>query len=82
MLMSWLVCEGMLSNSEGEMVALWANYNEQKGSDDMQEYCRGLPLAIIKPWLDKVPTHPCLDIVWNDKLYIIIIIHSFSKVDY
>ena len=52
--------EGMLSNSKGEMVGLWANYNEQKGSDDMQEYCRGLPLVTFKPWVDKVPLHPCL----------------------
>lgn len=41
------------------MLALYANYNEQRGSDDMQEYCRGLPLSAIKPWLDQV-TSACL----------------------
>lgn len=57
------VVTGVLSNSEGKMVALYANYNEQRGGDDMQEYCRGLPLSTIKPWLDQVTSaawHSCL----------------------
>lgn len=45
---------GVLSNSAGEMLALWANYNEQHGSDDIREYCRGLPLFIMRPWVDQV----------------------------
>ena len=53
-----VVDTGVLSNSQGEMLALWANYNEQHGSDDIQEYCRGLPLSTIKPWVDQV--HACL----------------------
>lgn len=53
------VVTGVLSNSEGQMLALYANYNEQRGSDDMQEYCRGLPLSTIKPWLNQV-TSACL----------------------
>lgn len=36
------------------MTALWANFNEQAGSDDMEEYCRGIPVSIIKPWLQQV----------------------------
>lgn len=48
---------GVLTNAEGHMTALWANFNEQAGNDDMEEYCRGIPVSIIKPWLQQVP-HP------------------------
>lgn len=45
---------GVLTNSEGCMTALWANFNEQAGNDDMEEYCRGIAISIIKPWLQQV----------------------------
>lgn len=45
---------GVLTDSEGHMTALWANFNEQAGSDDMEEYCRGIPASVIKPWLQQV----------------------------
>ena len=48
---------GVLTNSEGHMTALWANFNEQAGNDDMEEYCRGIPIPIIKPWLQQVQLH-------------------------
>lgn len=47
---------GVLTNPEGHMTALWANFNEQAGNDDMEEYCRGIPVSVIKPWLQQV--HP------------------------
>lgn len=40
------------------MTALWANFNEQAGSDDMEEYCRGIPVSAIKPWLQQVNPYP------------------------
>ena len=45
---------GILADRQGHMTALWANYNEQPGSDDMEEYCRGIPVSVIKPWLQQV----------------------------
>ncbi|KAL3161157.1 hypothetical protein ABBQ38_009528 [Trebouxia sp. C0009 RCD-2024] len=50
---------GVLTDSEGHMTALWANFNEQAGSDDMEEYCRGIPVSAIKPWLQQVCNTLC-----------------------
>ena len=54
---------GILADRQGHMTALWANYNEQSGSDDMEEYCRGISVFVIKPWLQQVGCHqalPCI----------------------
>ena len=40
------------------MTALYANYNEQSGTEDIEEYCRGISIAVIKPWLNQVTAHP------------------------
>jgi hypothetical protein len=48
---------GVLTTSEGHMTALYANYNEQSGTGDIEEYCRGIPIAVIKPWLNQVTPH-------------------------
>ena len=50
---------GVVTDQQGHMTALWANYNEQSGSDDMEEYCRGIPVAVIKPWLQQVGLSWC-----------------------
>lgn len=49
---------GVLTNSEGHMMALYANYNEQSGIEDVEEYCRGIPIGVIKPWLQQVGPQP------------------------
>ncbi len=48
---------GVLTTSEGHMTALYANYNEQSGTEDIEEYCRGISVAVIKPWLNQVTSH-------------------------
>lgn len=52
---------GVLTTSEGHMTALYANYNEQSGTEDIEEYCRGISVAVIKHWLNQVTPHsvPC-----------------------
>ncbi|KAL0022065.1 hypothetical protein WJX79_000023 [Trebouxia sp. C0005] len=45
---------GVLTTSEGHMTALYANYNEQSGTEDIEEYCRGISVAVIKHWLNQV----------------------------
>ena len=41
------------------MTALYANYNEQSGTEDIEEYCGGISVAVIKPWLNQVTAHSC-----------------------
>lgn len=61
---------GVLTDAQGQLKALWANYNEQAGNDDMEEYCRGIPVSAIKPWLHQVCMYPfALDLPDDKSLF-------------
>ena len=47
---------GLLTNSNGQMRALWASYAEPEDNNE-REWCAGLSSTVFYPWLQRVADH-------------------------